>query len=42
MEVAESQRATSNEEAGVGEGENAKSEKPTEELSLWSLRLFAL
>lgn len=41
MEVAESQSATSDEEAGVGEGENVKSEKPTEDSSLWSLRLFA-
>ena len=42
MEVAESQRVTSDEEARVGEGETVKSEKPTEDLSLWSLRLFAL
>jgi len=39
MEVAGSQRATSDDEAGVRGGEKVRSEKPTEDFSLWSLRL---
>ena len=42
MEVIESQRATSDKEAGVEEDERVKSEKWKEALSLWSLRFFAL
>ena len=39
MEVVGSQRATSDEEAGEMEVERVRSEKPTEDSPLWSLRL---